>query len=70
MGTEEFDELLECHNALKLKIEKIGVYQPMFAHMPSDGTIPIYPMVAREVGQRTRAGSIVLDHLAAERATA
>ena len=38
----------------------------MFAHMPSEGAIPIYPTVAEDVGQMVRVGRIVLGHLGAQ----
>ena len=59
----EITHMAEQQVAVRRKIEALGVYWPMFAHMPSEGAIPIYPTVAEDVGQMVRAGRIVLGHL-------
>lgn len=63
---EAITNMAEQQAAVKLKIEALGVYWPMFAHMPSEGAIPIYPTVAEDVGQMVRVGRIVLGYLGAQ----
>lgn len=60
---EDIAGLAAHQAAIRAKIEKIGVYRPLFAHLPSEGAIEIYPTVAEDVGQMVRAARIVLTHL-------
>lgn len=61
-------EALAEHQAnTRNKIDRIGIYRPLFAHMPSEGVTQLYPTVAEDVGRMVRAGRHVLEHLAASR---
>lgn len=62
---EDLEALKAHQNATRARIEKIGVYRPLFAHLPSEGPIEIYPTVAEDVGQMIRVARVVLDHLRA-----
>ncbi len=66
LTASDHEKLMEQHEALKAKIEGLGTYRPLFVHMPSEGTMPLYPTVAEDVGQMVRAGRVVLGHLGAK----
>lgn len=68
LNHEVIVERAKRQQAIKAEIKALGRYRPMFAHMPSDGAMPIYPTVAEDVGKLVRSGRIVLDYLAARRA--
>ena len=42
-------------------VQTLGRFRPMFAHMPSEGFMPIYPTVPEDVGSMVQIGRIVLE---------
>ncbi len=60
---EQMDIRMARHEAIKGEIARLGVFRPMFAHMPSEGAMPLYPTVPEDIGQMVRVAGILLSYL-------
>lgn len=64
VSLEQMEVRMARHQAIKSEIARLGVFRPLFAHMPSEGAMPVYPTVPQDVGQMVRVADVVLGYLA------
>jgi hypothetical protein len=60
---EEFESLTKKVDVLYDRLQRIGHFEPVFLHHPSEGTLRIYPTVPTDVGVLVRVARGLISHI-------